>query len=120
MRDIEIIFREIENVPDFTGHNIDSLKYTNGYGDTPLHIVSSCGKREASGISVSAGANVDAIGESGFTPLDCAAEQNKPDGVVFLRRLGAKTIHDSGGETPLELAFSLGNKEAVNARSQSI
>jgi hypothetical protein len=39
MRDIETIFREIENVPDFTGHNIDSVKYTNDYGDTPLHIV---------------------------------------------------------------------------------
>jgi ankyrin repeat protein len=69
---------------------------------------------------VSAGANIDAIGESGFTPLHCAVEQNKPDAVVLLRKLGAKTMKDSDGETPLELAFSLNNTEALNALRQSI
>ena len=49
MRTIETIFREIEGVPDFAMYSINSVHYTNGYGDTPLHIVSYWGDCEATG-----------------------------------------------------------------------
>lgn len=120
MRDIDTIFREIERVPDFVGHTIDSVNYVNGYGDSPLHIVSIWGDCEAISILVSSGANIDAIGEGGLSPLHCAVEQNKPEAILLLRRLGAKSIKDSDGETPLSLANLLGNKEAINALMQSI
>ncbi|WP_444930826.1 ankyrin repeat domain-containing protein [Microbulbifer sp. SSSA002] len=120
MRNVETIFREVESIADFIGHNIDSATYTNGYGDMPLHVVANWGDCEAISILVNAGANIDAVGESGFTPLHCAAEQNKADAILLLRRLGAAIVQDDAGDTPLELACLLGNKEAIDALRQSI
>lgn len=118
MRTIENIFKEIESVPDFAGHTVISVDYKNAYGDTPLHIVSNWGDCEAIEILVSAGADLNAMGESGFTPLHCAAEQNKPEAITKLIKLGAISIQDEDGQTPLELARVLGNTEAISALSK--
>lgn len=120
MRTTEDIFKEVERVPDFYGHRIDSVFYRNGYGDTPLHIVANWGDCEAISVLLSAGADVNAIGESGFTPLHCAAEQNRSGAIILLRKAGASTIGDADGETPLELATSLGNRQAINALRKKI
>ena len=120
MRDIEAIFREIENVPDFMGQKIESISCKNSYGDSPLHIVSNWGDCEAIEVLISAGADIDAKGESGFTPLHCAVEQNKPAAVLKLLYLGAKVLKNDDGETPLELAELLKNTEVVNALVQNI
>ena len=115
MRNIESIFREIEDVPDFVGHHIASVSYRNGYGDTPLHIVSNWGDSEAIEVLVTAGADINAKGETGFTPLHCAVEQNKPEAIATLLRLGAKiTEQNSNGDTPLDLAKSLGHIDALD------
>ena len=114
MKDIEEIFREVETVPDFAGHKITGVSYTNGYGDTPLHIVANYGDSEAIEVMVSAGADINAIGESGYTPLHCAAEQNKPEAVSRLIQLGAEILEDESGLTPLELARVVKSQEAVN------
>jgi uncharacterized protein len=114
MRTIETIFREIEGVPDFAMHSINSVHYTNGHGDTPLHIVSYWGDCEAISILVANGANINATGESGFTALHCAAQMNKPEAIQLLLKLGAKPdIHDSNNLIPLELAKILKLSEAV-------
>ena len=115
MNNINEIFKEIEGVPDYLGHKIDSVHYKNGRGDTPLHIVSCWGNTEAMRILVAAGADINAKGESGFTPLHCAAEQNCPDAIKFLISLGAVQIRNDNGELPLELAVTLNNSEAINA-----
>lgn len=120
MRSIGDIYKEIESVPDFAGHRVTSVDYRNGYGDTPLHIVSNWGDCEAIEILVSAGADINAIGESGFTPLHCAAEQNKPEAITKLMQMGAVSVQDNNGQTPLELAKILGNTEAVNALDHNI
>lgn len=117
MRTIEDLYKEIESVADFAGHRINSVNYSNGYGDTPLHIVCNWGDCEAIEILVAAGADINAVGETGFTPLHCAAEQNKPKAISKLLALGAKSTKDSNGQTPLELAQILGNMEAVSAFS---
>lgn len=72
MRSIESIFREIEGVPDFATHNITSVHYRDGCGDTPLHIVSYWGDCEAISMLLDAGADINAIGETGFTSLELA------------------------------------------------
>jgi len=115
VRRIEDIFSEVESVPDFAGQRIDSVNYHNGYGDTPLHIVSCWGDCEAIEQLVQAGADINAQGETGFTPLHCAAEQNKPGAIQLLIRLGASIITDSNNQTPAELAKQLGNNEAYAA-----
>lgn len=120
MRDIEAIFEAVEKVPDFIGHEINSVSYKNGYGDSPLHVVANWGDIEAIEILVSAGADINAKGETGFTPLHCAAEQNRSAAVVKLLQLGAKVLKNDDGETPLELAKSLKNIEAIDVLEQSI
>ena len=120
MSEIEQIFKRIESVADFSGHRIDSVSYKNGYGDTPLHVVSSWGDCEAIKLLVAAGSDINAVGETGFTPLHCASEQNHPEAVALLLSLGALTIEDQNGETPQSLAKLLGNKEAFNAFSAHI
>lgn len=115
MRKIEDIFREIESVPDFAGHTITSVNYRNGYGDTPLHIVCVWGDSEAIEILVAEGADINAVGETGFTPLHCAAEQNMPLAIAKLLELGAISSIDKNGHTPLELAQILDNEEAIIA-----
>ncbi len=120
MRNIEGLFREIEMVPDFSGHTITSVNYRNGYGDTPLHIVCNWGDCEAIEILVAEGADVNAIGEAGFTPLHCAAEQNKPLAISKLLALGAIPGKNDHGQTPLELAQILSNKEAISAFNKNI
>lgn len=114
MMSIEEIFRKIERVPDYAGRKIHSVHDKNGYGDTPLHIVSYWGDVEAIQILFDAGANLNEKGESGYTPLHCAAEQNRPDAIVKLIELGSVNLVDDNGDTPLSLAQSLGNTEVIN------
>lgn len=120
MRTIEHIFKDIESVPDYAGHRITSVDYRNGYGDTPLHIVSNWGDCEAIELLASSSADLNAVGETGFTPLHCAVEQNKIEAIKLLLLLGAKSIQDANGQTPIELAKILGNTEAINAFNNNI
>jgi uncharacterized protein len=120
MRSIESIFREIESVPDFMFHTIDSVDYRNGYGDTPLHIVSYWGDCEAITTLVEAGADINAVGESGYTPLHCAAEANQPAAISLLLRLGAKVSMDSAGDTALDIAVTLNNEDSVSVLNESV
>jgi len=117
---MEELFKKIESVPDFAGHIIDGVNYQNGYGDTPLHIVSSWGDTDAINLLVSSGANINAQGETGFTPLHCAVEQDHPKALRALLSLGAKSIKDSNGDTPIDLAKSLQHNECINVLQQSI
>lgn len=120
MRSISDILREIESVPDYAGHTVDSVNCRNGYGDTPLHIVSTWGDCEAIKIILSSGADIDAAGESGYTALHCAAEQNHVEAVRLLLERGAQLLPDKDGETPIDLASSLGHKDVVKALSNGI
>lgn len=115
MSAIDEIFKRIESVADFSGHRIDSVNYKNGYGDTPLHVVSNWGDCEAIELLVAAGSDINAVGENGFTPLHYASEQNHPKAIALLLLLGALIIEDENGETPQSLAKLLGNRDAFNA-----
>ena len=107
MRDIDAIFREIESVPDFIGHSVTSVIYKDGYGDTPLHVVSGWGDCEAIRLLVASGALIDEPGEGGYTPLHCAVEQSHPEAVALLLELGARIRNDNDGLNPIQLAEAL-------------
>lgn len=115
MRSLKDIFEEIQTVPDFFGHTIDSVNYKNGYDDAPLHIVANWGDCEAISLLIEAGADINAIGERGYSPLHCASEQNHPNAIVLLISLGAKIQLDDDGYSPIELAQLLENAEAIEA-----
>lgn len=120
MRNIEEIFSQVASTPDFSGHTVTSVDYRNAYGDTPLHIVCNWGDIEAIEVLISAGANVNAVGESGFTPLHCTAEQNHPAAIEKLLECGAIQIRSNDGQTPLELAEMLRNIEAIDVFARHI
>ena len=117
---MEELFKKIESVPDFAGHVIDGVNHRNGYGDSPLHIVSNWGDIDAIKLPVSGGADINAQGETGFTPLYCAVEQNHPIALKTLLSLGVKAIKDSSGDLPIDLAKSLQHNECINVLQQSI
>ncbi|HBO3793597.1 TPA: ankyrin repeat domain-containing protein [Pseudomonas aeruginosa] len=71
-------------MPDFFEHQIDSVHYRNGWGDSPLHVVSCWGDCEAIRVLVTAGADINLPGETGFTPLHCAVEQDHSGAVALL------------------------------------
>lgn len=120
MRSLEEILNEVESVPDYYGHKATSVHYKNGWGDTPLHIVSCWGDCEAIRTLIEAGADINARGETGFTPLHCATEQNRTEAVALLLSLGAEIVQDSNGHTPIELADLLERKEIIEILSGGI
>ncbi|MDN6858087.1 ankyrin repeat domain-containing protein [Pseudomonas sp. CAN2814] len=113
MRTLKEIFTEIESVPDYFGHQISSVDYQNGWGDTPLHIVSCWGDCEAIKMLVEAGADINKPGETGFTPLHCAVEQDHPQAVALLLALGAKALPDANGLLPSDLARLLNHDDVL-------
>ena len=117
MPTIEDIFRKIESVPDFSMHKIDSVHYRNGYGDTPLHIVSYWGDVQAINILVENGADLNSIGETGYSPLHCAVEQDRIEAVELLLSLGCSQLQDDRGDTPYQMAVERGNKGVIGAFS---
>ncbi len=115
MRNLQDVFSEVEAVPDFYNHKVDSVNYKNGYGDAPLHIVCGWGDCEAIRILIAAGADINAKGETGFTPLHYAVEQNHPEAIKLLLSLGAVTLLNDDDCSPIQLAKLLENVEAIEA-----
>ena len=120
MRSLEEILNQVESVPDYYGHKATSVNCKNGWGDTPLHIVSCWGDCEAIKALIEAGADINTQGETGFTPLHCATEQNHAEAVALLLSLGAEAVQDSNGHTPIELAELLEHKEVIKILSGGI
>lgn len=112
MRSLKQILKEVESVPDYAGHTVTSVHHKNGWGDMPLHIVSVWGDCEAITTLIEAGADINAPGETGFTPLHCAAMHNHADAVRLLLSLGAAIVKDLEGHTPTDLAELL-EREAI-------
>ena len=87
MRTVSEVLGQVQSVPDFSGHTVDTVNYRNGYGDTPLHIVANWGDCEAIRLLVEAGADIILL------------DNMKPDQVREAVRLvaGAGRLEVSGG-----------------------
>jgi ankyrin repeat protein len=103
------------------------------YGTTPLILAAGAGTDvqrarsvEERGIAVETaqflldhGADVNAVGEFGWTPLHAAAYQGLTDVIELLVSKGAKTeTKDKLGQTPLSISLSVLTKEAGAKRLQ--
>jgi ankyrin repeat protein len=103
------------------------------YGTTALHVASGAGTDvqrarsiEERGFAVETarylldrGADVNAVGEFGWTPLHNAAYQGLTDVIELLVSRGAKTeTKDKLGQTPLSISLAILTKEAGAKRLQ--
>jgi len=85
---------------------------TNIFGDSPLHMVCRWGDAEAVATLLTAGSNVDAIGEKGQTPLFCTGSMQV---VELLLAAGADAaIVDQFGHTAETFLRSVGQETAAN------
>ena len=93
----------------WAGTTISSLDDRNELGDTPLHTVCSWGKLEAVKLLVAAGADINAEGDRGATPLFNAIIGGDEKVVAFLLSQGAdKKRKIFGTTTAAEYARNTG------------
>jgi ankyrin repeat protein len=104
----------LDDDQDISVHSRDSD------GDTPLHKVATWGDRHAILTLVEAGAEIDAKGDMGCTPLYFAVMGNHVQAVEQLLLLGANpNIVTELEFSPKTLAKENGNKEMINIFSST-
>lgn len=100
---LEVLYRKIESVADYSGITITGPN-TRGLFDTyPLAVAAIWGDCEAIRMLVDAGAEINQRGEHGFTALHEAAAQNNSEAVELLIELGAKPLRTDDGDLPSEI-----------------
>lgn len=88
------------------------LEAKNGQGQTALHLAAQMGDLVAIRLLSEAGADPNAEGEEGCTPLGVAILDRQPTAARFLLSLGADPRKkNSDGDTPLHLAAFIGDLE---------
>jgi len=87
----DVLRRINEGLTDFMWQPATAANDRGAYGDYPLHKVAIWGDIAAARILLDSGADIDAIGEDGDTPLHRAAAANQSAMVEFLKARGANT-----------------------------
>lgn len=114
MKSLAQVLAEVERADLAGAGPINSVhSAVSAFGETPLHVVSNWGDAEAIEVLVANGAEIDKPGEDGFTPLHCAAVQDKELAVGTLLRLGARNQRCNNGHTARELAEFLNHERIV-------
>lgn len=110
-----IAARDAERVKELLESNQGIPVETNPFGDTPLHEAIRHGQEEIASLLIDAGADVNATGEFGKTPLHYAAEAEGPASLAELLIENGADVEkpNKGGETPLYMAAGH-NHEVAN------
>lgn len=97
--------RRCESTGGWYGIKITNLNNRNHLDDTPLHTICSWGELEPVKQLIAAGANVNAKGDHGGTPLFNAVIGRNADVVSFLLKSGANPkIKNDWGHSVLQYA----------------
>ena len=119
MKTIEELYREIESVADFSDIKISDPNTIGLFSTRPLHVVAVWGDCEGIQMLVDAGANINARGEHGFTPLMEAVAQGHRKAIELLVKLGAKPVPNDEGQLPSEYAMLSNNNEIADYLKQN-
>lgn len=106
------IYDEYKYHPEFLGIEISSPNQRSALDSTLLHIAARTGRVEHVKLLVEMGAQVNAIGDMGYTPLHDAALAKQRQSVELLLKLGAdRSIRDEDGNTAADIARLNGDAE---------
>jgi len=96
------------------GQELTDVKSKNLVDDTPLHTMCSFGELESARILIEAGADVNAKGDFGYTPLFQAVIGENPKLIELLINSGAdRTLRNDHNWTVLDYAQIFGSSETV-------
>ena len=108
MTNLAEILNRVGDVAEFADIEVTDPNTQALFQDRPLHIAAVWGDCEAINALVEAGAEVDASGEHGFTPLMEAAAQGHVEACKLLIALGATAVANHDGQIPSECAAASG------------
>ena len=114
----EVLHRINESVDDFASKPAKSASDKGAFEDYPLHKVAIWGDVDAAAVLLAHGAEINAAGEDGDTPLHRAfmAKVNKVKMIKFLLSRGADPdVRNRYGESPRDEATSLNDPEITRA-----
>lgn len=106
------ILKEYAGLPEYSGMDIPAIDTKSLFSDYPIDIAATRGILDEVTTLLAHGADVNAIGEHGYTPLHDAVEQGHVEIVKILIKNGADvSIKNDDGNSPLELAKLLKEEE---------
>lgn len=113
MSELRALLAQYSELPDWAELEC-RIDRPNNFGDFPINVAATRCELEELIILLNAGADINQIGEHGFTPLLNAVEQGCLNVVKFLIQSGADwRIPNAEGVTPLELAELLKEVEVA-------
>lgn len=106
---IEDLMNEYQGLPEYSGIVLSGVNQPSLFGDFPMNVAATRGSIDEMGVLISSGADINCVGEHGYTPLLNAIEQCKLEAVVWLVGRGADMdVRTCDGMTAFDVA------EAVN------
>ena|SRR5215510_8625974 len=112
--EVQRIFRKLEQTASWYGIQVKAVNQKNDLGDTPLHTVCSWGEVPPVELLIEAGADVNARGDRGCTPVFNAVVGESADVIRALKRFGASLeIKSVDGRSVLEYARNVGSSREV-------
>lgn len=109
---LNTLLKEYNQLTEYLGIELTDVNQKSNFGDYPIHIASVRGDMNEMKILLDNGANINAIGEHGYTALHNAVEQGHIKMVEFLLNQGIDTtIKNINHLTAKELAQITDNQD---------
>lgn len=116
MSDLEIVLDACESTASWGGISIKSVSDQNIFGDTPLHTVCTWGDLDSARVLLNAGANANARGDHGATPIFNAVMSDNADLVQMLLVCGAdRSVKIFGSASLADFAKDIGASREILA-----
>ncbi|MCW7542077.1 ankyrin repeat domain-containing protein [Aquabacterium sp. A7-Y] len=112
---IEELLSRYSNHVEFIGDELTNVRQAGIFGSQIIHLASFAGHCDDIENALSAGANIDAIGDLGLSALHYAVLGESLDAVRLLISKGANlTLENEFGETPAQMARIMGFNNIEN------
>ena len=109
---LQAILLDYSSLPEYSEMSVPAVNTKSLFGDYPIHIAAVRSAIEDISMLLDNGADINALGEHGYTPLHDAVEQGHLHAVqYFVEHEANISIKSEFDMTPIELAETLGEKE---------